>query len=546
MVAQSKPVTNMGQFTSSSAPSEEQSQLPPVQNINQFQDRVRQLIQNKCLSRQEKAWFRSVFSKFSSTSGTSPTWNESDLVEVLGTTLPNELKPTLNAAGPLIYRSMIRIGSFPYQNQPDSALTADVALVAVIILLRRHESSASAISDIGNGDENEEVRWADWLRRILFQSMVVHDNSAADRNSKRSDFDDEDLLRAHKFVSNNNKWRDWERNPKVAHSGPPIISASELPSSRSQYLGGSIPNSELEALIKLLLANQLYLTGNGPDILVREENQLNAGVNSIMAALRQPNEASGITWESFNRVFSESPSIFSGFTRLFALLLLDGGIKQEHVDSATRIEATKLLRGAYSVSQSRNLPTGSVFNLPVLAQVTTFLPEGRLALQSASVLYTAIDKFEITSLQKELSERTQQLLLLISGLSSSSRTPVSIGAFLPGKGQEQQQIETGKPQIRASLFQLRPTHRISSSSQSDLTVERGTSKGVEIRLAEKGLATVRLTLNEQTQTASFYPREQNENDDTVSFDVKVDAVDLIGFTTSKNLFDLLTDKAFFY
>lgn len=228
------------------------------------------------------------------------------MVEFLGSTLPDELKPTLKAAGPLIYQSMIRIGSFPYQNQPVSTLTADVALVAVIVLLRRHESSASAISDIGNGDEDEEVRWAEWLHRILFQSMVARDNLAADQDAKRSVADDEDLLQAHKFVSNNNKWRDWERNPKVAHFGPPVISASELPSSRTQDLRGSIPQGELEALIKLLLTTQLYLIGIGPGNLVREEKELHASMDSIAAALHR---ASGVNWHVFNSIFSESVSL---------------------------------------------------------------------------------------------------------------------------------------------------------------------------------------------------------------------------------------------
>lgn len=240
---------------------------------------------------------------------TETAWNESDLVEFVGVTLPDELKPALKAAGPLIHRCMMRIGSFPYQNQPISTLTTDVALVAVIVLLRRHESSARAISDVSASEDDEEVRWAEWLRRILFQSMVIRDSSTADHSVSRSNSDDEDLLRAHKFVSNSNKWRDWEHNPRVAHTGPPVISTSELPSSRSQDFSGFIPKDELEALIKLLLASQLYLTGNGPEILAQEGEQLDACVNSIVAAFRQSDEASGITWESFNKVFSESVSL---------------------------------------------------------------------------------------------------------------------------------------------------------------------------------------------------------------------------------------------
>ncbi|XXH04114.1 hypothetical protein Hte_010526 [Hypoxylon texense] len=539
----------MGQFTSSSARSEEQPQLPPVQNIEQFQDRLRQLLRNRCLSRQEEDWFRSVFGKFSSpseTSETSPTWTESDLVEFLGATLPDELKPALKAAGPLIYRCMVRIGSFPYQNQPVSTLTADVTTVATIVLLRRHESSASAISDVGTGDDGGEVRWAEWLRRILFQSMAIRDSLAADH---RTASDDEDLLRAHQFVSSSNQWRDWERNPRVAYAGPPIIPTSELPSSRSQDLSGFIPKAELEALIKLLLASQLYLTGNGPEILALEGEQLDASVDSTTAAFHQSEKVPGITWESFNGVLSESPSIFSGFTRLFAPLVLEGGIRREQMNLATRDEASRLLRGAFSVSRPESIPKGIIFDLPILAELVTFLPEGRLAFQSASVLYTTNDKFETSTLESHLGKRSQPLVLLISGVASGpeksrSSTSTCIGVFLPDRDQEKRQIETGKAPIHASLFELRPVHRVFSFPESTVTIGKGAGGIAEIRFAE---GSGHLTLNEQTQTANFYPRGQGHNEDGSAgpLDIQVNAVDLIGFPSGKDLFDLPTDKTFF-
>ncbi|KAI0179454.1 hypothetical protein GGR52DRAFT_536278 [Hypoxylon sp. FL1284] len=366
---------NMGQSTS--AQSREQHRLPPVQSIDQFQDRVRQLLRRNCLSRQEVTRFRSVFNKFSSASEASPTWNESDLVKFLGVSLPDELKPALEAAGPLLYRCMIRVGSFPYQTQPVSALTADVAMVAVTVLLRRHESDASTISGIGSGDEEEEVRRAEWLRRILFQSMATRDSSATSHSTSRGAADDEDLMRAHKFVSSHNKWRDWERNPKVAHSGPPVIPVSELPSSRSQDLSGSIAMPELEALVKLLLSCQLYPTEDGPEILVREGKELDAGVASIVAALHEPNETSGVTWESFNRAFSESPTIMSGFTRLFAPLVVEDQVSYQHVDSEIKAKAARLLRDAVSASRWRVFRREGV--LPFPSRPSSQLSFGRKA-----------------------------------------------------------------------------------------------------------------------------------------------------------------------
>lgn len=207
---------------------------------------------------------------------------------------------------------MIRLGSFPYQNQPVSSLTPDVALVAVIILLRRHKKWARAISDAATGEDDEEEKWSEWQRRLFFQCMAIRDSPEEDSNQRetasnvgRNDVDDKDLLRAYRFVSDHNKRRDWERHPKIVHHGPPMISASELPSSQSQDFSGFIPRNELESLVKLLIANQLYLIGNGPEILVQEGEQLDVCVESIMNSFPRSDEAPGIGWESFNRVFSE-------------------------------------------------------------------------------------------------------------------------------------------------------------------------------------------------------------------------------------------------
>lgn len=205
---------------------------------------------------------------------------------------------------------MTRLGSFPYHNLPTSNLTVDVALIALIILVRCNEEHGSAIADISYGDYGSEEKMAEWLRRILFQCMAIRaepgeeSNNPVDGEPERDPSDDEHLLSAHKFVVDGNTWRDWNGSPKLVHHGPPIIPAHRLPSSRSQDFSGHIPRNEFDPLIKLLLVNQLYSYDGGAEVLTRDSKQLDACVASILNAFPRPDEEPNLTWDSYNRILS--------------------------------------------------------------------------------------------------------------------------------------------------------------------------------------------------------------------------------------------------
>ncbi|KAL7622874.1 hypothetical protein AAE478_006553 [Parahypoxylon ruwenzoriense] len=547
----------MGQLTSSTSSSADNypTWLSPVENVDQFQARIRSLLKGLCLSRREQDWFQSLFSKFASASDTDgPVWHESDLVEFIGITLPSELKPTLAAAGPLLFRCMLRLGSFPYQNQPASKLTVDIARVAVIILLRRHERNARPIGGTQSLDYDEEQQRAKWLRRLLFQCMATKGTAnmeegviASSHNSDRNDAaNDEHLLQAHRLISCYNKERD-ESNPKVVRRGPPIIPVSDLPSSQSQNFSGYIPRSEFEALTHLLLASQLYLTGNGPEHFV-QEGQLDSCVDCILSAFTQPNNAPGIPWESFNLVLSSAlPNIVSGFTRLLAPFVVDHGISYKQIDILTKEGVSSLLRQTFIPKHEPvKLSRGNIFNPPVLAELATFLPE-ELPVQTASVIYTARDgKFEVATLKSQLTQKHQPFLLLVSGTASdlpgfSGNTPICVGAFLPGERDEGDDFDNNVP--CTSVFQLRPTHQVSNSTAGTL-VEGDSTGTIELKFNKAGPATVRLVLDEKIRTASFSSQKDGTNSDTY-FQFQVDAVDLVGFASGKTLFDLPLDKTFF-
>ncbi|KAI1087505.1 hypothetical protein F5B19DRAFT_64252 [Rostrohypoxylon terebratum] len=278
---------------------------------------------------------------YSKCSATLPSRQNSSIVGLLSTTLIDELQGDLVAAGPLLFRAMIRLGSFPYQNKPVSTLSVDVASVAVILLLRYYEWDASSISGISLGEFGSDEKGMRWLRRILFQCMTIRDESASDcdledmQDLDRNESDDEDLLGAHRFVTSTNRWRDWKRDPKIMHSGPPILPVMALPSSQFRHLNGSIPRAELGPLIKLLLAGHMYISGYNLELRARKE-QLEACAASVLNAFPQADKAAYTTWDLYDKILSSQlPNIYNGFAGLFAPLVLCNGACIEQIISST-------------------------------------------------------------------------------------------------------------------------------------------------------------------------------------------------------------------
>ncbi|KAI1409070.1 hypothetical protein F5Y13DRAFT_171101 [Hypoxylon sp. FL1857] len=127
-----------------------------------------------------------------------------------------------------------------------------------------HEGySGFSFDDIYDGHEQTQEFCDRWFHRLLFQAMSnkpdldsQHESLEQDKLSARDPADDEDLILTRKHLEKNNYTRD-ERKPKVRINLPPVIEVSELPSSKSHDMTGTVPREEFHALLNMLcgLAN---------------------------------------------------------------------------------------------------------------------------------------------------------------------------------------------------------------------------------------------------------------------------------------------------
>lgn len=97
-----------------------------------------------------------------------------------------------------------------------------------------------------------------------------HELHGEDKHLARNPADDEDLIMARTFVEERNYARDMKR-PTVRIQLPPVIEISELPSSRSRDLTGTVPKEEFRALIHVLWGIHNYTS---TDIWVDVVDQL--------------------------------------------------------------------------------------------------------------------------------------------------------------------------------------------------------------------------------------------------------------------------------
>jgi len=251
-------------------------------------------------------------------------------------TLPVELKPDLTRAGPLLFRCVKRLGSFPWHNQPLQVqdLDLEVLVTAIVFLLRRYESNlypfvvTNSWSPENHREVDGDTQQDQWLHKLLFQCMSVvsdtmkeagaeeftveefpEDRTVVDETSDNGDLDDDlsnvmagndsHLLQAHALVSARNKQRS-ENDEKVFTCGPPIIEVTALPSSKSRDLLGFIPKSEFQSLLKILLACQLYILGYRPEHLCANGNALDKVTSTVFNGFLQSKDQPGVTWNVFS------------------------------------------------------------------------------------------------------------------------------------------------------------------------------------------------------------------------------------------------------
>lgn len=200
-------------------------------------------------------------------------------------TFPLELAAILMETVPIIHRSLLRLGSFPYQNDPEELLIQRVLRTAVILLSNFLRDVDSAYFSNNDG-------------RICFQSMAsLASWKVARDKSLREEADDRDLINVLSGMKNRRRHPD---QLKVMIRGPKQPPPSQFPSSWSRDLDQFIPTDEFRSLLRLMVVLNLFSSGIEAKDFATSIPQTEKVTDCLLAAFQAgPN---GISWDVFDRV----------------------------------------------------------------------------------------------------------------------------------------------------------------------------------------------------------------------------------------------------
>jgi hypothetical protein len=217
-------------------------------------------------------------------------------------TFPPALASCVAEATPIVHRCLLRLGSFPYHNDPHRTLSLDVLRTAMIILLGL---DGRKLLDRDN-DEASLVypdRLSKEQRILLFQSMAEQKGPPG---SSRGPEDDYHLQKALDLITYGNFKRN-DRFPTVVTGGPEYPPIEHFPSSNSTLTSGSIPAEDFRPLLRLMLLTQLYVAGIDPDNFTSYLSEIETATDCLLAAFLNGGESStAVSFAAFDNTLSKS------------------------------------------------------------------------------------------------------------------------------------------------------------------------------------------------------------------------------------------------
>lgn len=423
-----------------------------------------------CLRLKERSWLEVVFKKFAKCPGY---WSQSDLIDVLSLSFPDQSKRLLREAGPTLYQIILRIGSYPYHQNPRTRLDLGTLRTAIIILLGSDERKLR-----GTGADEEDAQLATQLQarysRLLFQSIAP--SPGLDFTEMAAD-NDEDVVESLRIISKQRILRH-PTEPKIGIPAPKLPQPSLLPSSHDRDLNGHISKADLEGLIRILLACQLHWAGCGPErVIASSSDNWNEAVSCVMRSFDLDHEQQ-CAWESFKQVMNEVvPGVQTAMSRILdALIKQPRIVSEDSFQSLTSDEVIQLVSVVYESSEPGFPTPGKISTLPLLCQLSMCLPED-LQLDKARLVFSSKGgQKNINDLNALLESLSQSTVLLISGStapgthSSPSGKRIICGAYLPFEDSASR-----SQSVRSTLFQCEPKYQVchgnidcaSSSLQGD-------------------------------------------------------------------------------
>ena len=206
---------------------------------------------------------------------------------------PNpELRLVLMDAIPIMHRCLLRLGSYPYQNDPEEFLTHDVLRTAVILVYHASEEIRSAYLDAGT------------RAVVLYQSMARLDRGKTQKR-KRSADDDKDLKKVLDLLANRRRHPD---SPKAMIRGPNHPPASHFPSSWSTDFEQAIPVRDFRSFLRLMLVLNPCCSEIDVGNFAMTLTEVERVTDCILSAFLRPGASvdDDITFDIFNPVIREN------------------------------------------------------------------------------------------------------------------------------------------------------------------------------------------------------------------------------------------------
>ncbi|KAF2674055.1 hypothetical protein BT63DRAFT_1172 [Microthyrium microscopicum] len=374
-----------------------------------------------CLSSEEELGFESLFFTHISkpVGSTDAYWSEKDLLKFCST-VPDPSFPKLPLSCSMLYRLLLRLGSFPYITNPAPHLTYDVFRLGLVMLSGKYIAYGD---DIPHG--NEKVRFISReYQRMLFQALVQTSCKARSSISTkdRSDSDDKDVRSALKFLENAQQWDG--PNPCIGFLPAPLPTPSSLPSSLSTNLHGTISSVEMKDLLETLLILKLRVIGIRIDYTSSSTPDLRQVVESIISAI--DNSTLGeigkdIDWPTFSNLFDTFiPKALEGLPRILDFFSIPPSSRGE--------SSTVQNRSKYPQSLDQFIPsfqgkTMDLFTLPIFSQIFCCIDfqNSIYRLQTPSFIFSGNLAGLLAAAPKiENIQGPKEFILLLSGISSEN------------------------------------------------------------------------------------------------------------------------------
>ncbi|KAF3388626.1 hypothetical protein F1880_003332 [Penicillium rolfsii] len=497
----------MGQTVTKEPPTEF---LPPVQTREELQERFKWRLSRFFMSDAQTEWLQTIFNIFCTESDSAKFWTQTDLKNFMISTFPSALASSVAEAAPILHRCLLRLGSFPYHNDPEHTLSLDVLRTAIIILL-----GLDGRKLLDQDNDEASIVYPDRLskeqRILLFQSMAERKGNP---DSSRGPDDDYHLQKALDLITYGNFKRN-HRFPTAVTEGPEYPAVEHFPSSNSTLTSGSIMAEDFRPLLRLMLLTQLYVAGIDPDQFTSSLSEIEAATDCLLAAFIDGGESSvAVSFAAFDNNFSKSmQNAFLGLPRVLGPLHSAKAFPSTTPPSSVT-EAQEVLKELFTPTvKTLPPPKGLITSLPVLSQLSMSLPQD-FPIEAAGTLYSS-SEVDVKRLKFCLSASRKAKILLVSG--KTGQEAARFGAYFP---------KDSSPAVPSVLVQLSPVHRkFHGFKEPEANEKIQFTDSLHLELA---LSDVTLVLRGESATANLIA----QFNDGISREIAVDAVEVLSFEGS--------------